>query len=112
MIVHNFQVEDFHTYYGGENGVLVHNACTRETPHLEDGNSKEGWQHVENRHITGTDPGGDLFAPGTNRAQIEAAARRLVKKGRLVTDPKKVIQIFEKKIIVNKMKDLVRVVVS
>lgn len=24
--VYNFQVEDFHTYYVGENGVLVHNA--------------------------------------------------------------------------------------
>jgi len=24
--VYNFQVEDFHTYYVGENGILVHNA--------------------------------------------------------------------------------------
>lgn len=27
--VYNFQVEDFHTYHVGENGVLVHNTCTR-----------------------------------------------------------------------------------
>ena len=28
--VYNFQVEDFHTYYVGENGVWVHNKCTPE----------------------------------------------------------------------------------
>ena len=26
--VYNFEVEDFHTYFVGENGVLVHNMCT------------------------------------------------------------------------------------
>ena len=26
---YNFEVEDFHTYYVGENSVLVHNICTK-----------------------------------------------------------------------------------
>ena len=28
VTVYNFQVEDFHTYHVGENGILVHNTCT------------------------------------------------------------------------------------
>jgi hypothetical protein len=28
VTVYNFEVEDFHTYYVGDNSVLVHNACT------------------------------------------------------------------------------------
>jgi len=27
--VYNFEVEDFHTYYVGENSILVHNTCDR-----------------------------------------------------------------------------------
>ena len=26
-VVYNFQVEDYHTYYVGENSILVHNDC-------------------------------------------------------------------------------------
>ena len=29
VLVYNFEVEDFHTYFVGECGVLVHNECTR-----------------------------------------------------------------------------------
>ena len=29
VTVYNFQVEDFHTYYVGDNAVLVHNLCTK-----------------------------------------------------------------------------------
>lgn len=33
--VYNFQVEDFHTYYVGENGVCVHNSnCTPDKKYL------------------------------------------------------------------------------
>ncbi|WP_169009373.1 polymorphic toxin-type HINT domain-containing protein [Faecalispora jeddahensis] len=28
IVVYNFEVEDFHTYYVGENGILVHNTCS------------------------------------------------------------------------------------
>ena len=80
LTVYNFKVEDYHTYFVGENAVWVHNKCTREKPRIEDGNDREGWQHIENRHITGSDPGGDLFAPGTTREQLERAANTVVKK--------------------------------
>ena len=29
-VVYNFQVEDYHTYYVGENSILVHNDCGRK----------------------------------------------------------------------------------
>ena len=38
--VYNFEVQDFHTYYVGENSVLVHNSCTPEEIYSF-GNSKE-----------------------------------------------------------------------
>ncbi len=45
--VYNFQVEDFHTYYVGSHGVLVHNSCT----------SNGGFSKVENPldNVTYTD---------------------------------------------------------
>lgn len=30
--VYNFQVEDYHTYYVADSGVLVHNSCAHQTP--------------------------------------------------------------------------------
>lgn len=131
--VYNIEVEDLHTYFVGEARVLVHNAndpgtdCTdvdvnapakrtphRDTPRIEDGNIKQGWVHIDARHVTGDDAkgDGDLFAPGTTRAQIEQAARTLVKKGLRVTDPSKQVQIFEKVITVNGKTDLVRILVD
>ncbi len=131
--VYNIEVEDLHTYFVGEARVLVHNAnapgvdCTdvdvnapakripnRDTPRIEDGNAKEGWIHIDARHVTGNDPkaDGDLFAPGTTRAQIEQAARTLVKKGLRTTDPSKQMQIFEKVITVNGVTENVMVLVD
>ena len=42
--VYNFQVEDFHTYHVGENGILVHNAEYSTPPDLPefDGKKTEG----------------------------------------------------------------------
>jgi hypothetical protein len=131
--VYNIEVEGLHTYFVGEARVLVHNAnapgvdCTsvdanepakripnRDTPRIENGNAKEGWIHIDARHVTGDAPEGpgDLFAPGTTRAQIEQAARTLVKKGLRISDPSKRIQTFEKVITVNGQTDRVRVVVD
>lgn len=31
VTVYNFEVEDFHTYYVGENNVLVHNSCSHKS---------------------------------------------------------------------------------
>lgn len=39
--VYNFQVEDFHTYHVGENGVLVHNADYNKQQLLEAGNQQD-----------------------------------------------------------------------
>ncbi|UOG74198.1 DUF6531 domain-containing protein [Hymenobacter tibetensis] len=87
-------------------------ACTRQKPRLDNGNTKEGWQHIDERHITGNSPKGpgDLFAPGTSRQQIQKGANKVVAKGKRVSDPNKQIQTFEKKIVINGRKDLVRVV--
>ena len=87
----------------------------RNIPTLEDGNLKKGWKHIEERHITGTHPKGpgDLFPPGTTRAQIEQAIKTVVKKGKRVTEnPSKTMQVFEKDVIVNKKKDNVRVAID
>ena len=47
VTVYNFQVEDFHTYFVGECGVWVHNACTREQLAK---NSSDGKKAQELRH--------------------------------------------------------------
>ena len=48
---YNFEVADFHTYYVGENGILVHNTCDIKYSDLPDdakaaydAYSKNGWQ--------------------------------------------------------------------
>jgi RHS repeat-associated protein len=82
---------------------------------IEDGNLKEGWIHIDARHVTGNHPNGpgDLFAAGTTRRQLEKAAAKIVKKGTRVTeDITKRMQTFEKKMVVNGKQDLVRVTVD
>lgn len=92
------------------NGRIPH----RNKPRIEQGNLKEGWIHIDARHITGNHPDGhgDLFAQGTTRSQIEQAANTIVAKGKRVSDPAKRIQTFEMDIVVNKKKDLVRIIVD
>ncbi|WP_375773249.1 hypothetical protein NR798_21015 [Archangium gephyra] len=86
----------------------------RAEPRLEDGNPQEGWQHIEARHITGTHPigAGDLFAPGTSRAQLLEAAKDVVKNGNRISEPGRRIQVFQMKVKLNGLKDLVRVIVD
>ena len=114
--VYNLEIEGSHTYYVSADRVLVHNACTpnRNTPHLEDGNLKEGWIHIDARHITGDHPkgSGDLFATGTTREQIEDAIMKVIAKGNRITDPNDRIQVFQMKIKINEVNDLVRLVVD
>ena len=80
---------------------MVHNECVpnRKTTHLEDGSLKEGWTHIDARHITGNHPegSGDLFAAGTTRRQIEDAIMEVMEKGNRITDPNDRIQIFQMK---------------
>ena len=69
---------------------------------LNDGNLKEGWIHIEARHITGTHPSpkhADMFEPDTTRAEIEQLAREVVKNDTRISDPRKVMQSFELKTV-------------
>ncbi|WP_123725914.1 RHS repeat-associated core domain-containing protein [Pseudomonas protegens] len=79
-------------------------------PRIEPGNHKEGWQHIDERHISGTHPegAGDLFPAGTTQDQIQKACECLVKKGTRISDPSRRIQTFEKRMKVNGKKDRVR----
>jgi RHS repeat-associated protein len=114
--VYNFEVEGFNSYFVSDLGVLVHNTSSpwRGKPEILDGDPKKGWQHIDERHVTGNSPQGpgDLFAPGTTRQQIEDAARKVVSEGARLTDPSRRMQIFEDRITVNGMRDRVRVLVD
>ena len=87
-------------------------ACSRQKPRLDNGNTNQGWQHIDERHITGNSPKGpgDLFKTGTTRPQIQKGANKIVAKGKRISDPSKQIQTFEKKVVINGRKDVVRVV--
>jgi hypothetical protein len=86
----------------------------RGKPQIQDGNLKKGWAHIEARHVTGTDPegAGDLFAPGTTRAQLQRAAEDLGTKGNRISDPARQVQVFERRMTINGKSDNVRVVVD
>lgn len=94
--VYNFQVEDYHTYHVGKNGVLVHNANYPKDPDLiqelkdnnikfnenkimrmtrdadgkvvwlEEGNSNAGYQHILEEHA------GDFANKGSSPEQMDA----------------------------------------
>ena len=112
--VYNIEVEEFHTYFVGHSTLWVHNLCTRTPPRIEDGNLREGWIHIDARHITGNHPGGagDLFAAGTTRAQLDEVAADMVKNGKRTTDPRNRMQIFEMRKKINGQRDVIRLYVD
>ncbi|SED01445.1 putative T7SS-secreted protein [Streptomyces sp. TLI_105] len=89
-------------------------ALCRAKPRTEDGNAKQGWRHIDERHISGTAKGGhgDLMPPTTTRAQVEAAAEKMVEKGNRISDPNNQYQTFEKRMTVNGMRANYRLVVD
>jgi RHS repeat-associated protein len=89
-------------------------ALCRAKPRMEDGNAKQGWRHIDERHISGTAKGGhgDLMPPTTTRAQVEAAAEKMVEKGNRVSDPNNQYQTFEKRMTVNGMRANYRLVMD
>lgn len=100
---------------GGERGPRPQSPGPwRGNPVIQDGNLKEGWIHIEARHVTGTHPtgAGDLFARGTTRSQLQGAARQIVGRGRRISDPSRQIQTFERRITINGQSDNVRVIVD
>ncbi|MFF1406348.1 RHS repeat-associated core domain-containing protein [Streptomyces sp. NPDC058294] len=89
-------------------------ALCRSSPRLENGNPKEGWQHIDERHIGGTAQGGhgDLMPPSTTREQVEKAARTMNQRGQRVSDASRRIQTFEKRMTVNGMSARYRLIVD
>ncbi|MGW3458381.1 DUF6531 domain-containing protein [Streptomyces olivaceoviridis] len=89
-------------------------ALCRTTPRLENGSPKEGWQHIDERHISGTAQGGhgDLMPPSTTRGQVEKAVRTMIERGQRVSDPARRIQTFEKRMTVNGMSARYRLIVD
>ncbi|WP_328715504.1 RHS repeat-associated core domain-containing protein [Nocardia salmonicida] len=86
---------------------------SREAPRLEDGNSRTGWRHIEQRHIPGgSNNQGSLFAAGTTRDQIETAAREIVERGTRQSDPSKECQVFERRMTINGLRTNYRLVVD
>lgn len=67
--VYNFQVEDYHTYYVAESGVLVHNVCGKQTGSYEISTSN-------NR----------VYVGKGSMSRMKTSVRRLQKKGFEVVD--------------------------
>jgi len=116
-IVYNLTVANTHTFYVGEQNLLAHNSTCRiphrAKPRLEQGNNREGWVHIRQRHIPGGGTNqGDLFAPGTTQFQIEQAANKIMSKGKRLSDPNARIQRFERKMVVNGKQANYRVIVD
>jgi RHS repeat-associated protein len=87
---------------GTGGGSATTKARSRPTKvHIPDGNAKGGWIHVEGKHILGTIPDGDKFAPGTTRAQLETAANQIVRKGQRISEPHLPVQTFQERMRIN-----------
>ena len=86
----------------------------RDHPHIENGNAGEGWQHIDERHVSGTSAQGpgDLFAPGTTRADVQAAVEAVVANGARRSPPGARMQSFEHRVTVHGRSDNVRVTVD
>jgi hypothetical protein len=117
--VYNLTVANTHNYYVGEEKLLAHNSTCRiphrARPRLENGNKKEGWEHIVLRHMPGGAPRnmqGDLFAPGTTRDQIKWAAEKLIASGKRNTDPNLPIQTFVKRMVINGKRANYKIVVD
>ena len=81
-------------------------------PRLEDGNADEGWTHIERRHVTGADPGGDLFRAGTTRQQIFDAAVEVIERGNRISRRGRRMQTFQRSLYVNGQRDPIMVTVD
>ena len=64
--VYNFQVEDFHTYYVGENGIWVHNECGGEVVKVTSNLGKEIDISPSDNHSTVSKNPGPTGLPNTS----------------------------------------------
>lgn len=53
--VYNFQVEDYHTYYVSDNGVLVHNSCNHNSAWNKE--RRNYWKNTAKSAVKGQDYG-------------------------------------------------------
>ena len=63
-VVYNFQVEDYHTYYVGENSILVHNDCPEDKAPTEAGSASKYSGDLE--QVSKPDPAADALAERIN----------------------------------------------
>jgi hypothetical protein len=87
----------------------------REKPRIENGSTKEGWIHIDARHVAGNDPKGpgDLFPTGTTRSELEKLAEIIVLKGTLISsDPNSRIKNYEDRVKIKNKNLRVRVTVD
>lgn len=72
ITVYNFEVEDYHTYYVGTDGVLVHNSCGGETAATKRGRQ----MHKEWDYGPGTIK--EYRIPGYGRADAVDLSKKIV----------------------------------
>ena len=48
VTVYNFQVEDYHTYYVADSGVLIHNTCEKERTSNPSKGESPVWKELDN----------------------------------------------------------------
>ena len=60
VTVYNFQVEDFHTYFVADTGVLVHNKCQPTSPNQMQQQVKSGKAPKEVTHVDRAAPGSSM----------------------------------------------------
>ena len=70
VTVHNFKVEDFHTYFVGDCGVLVHNACTNPGGRLGSLAHRQVVQEIQrDLENAGKSYGSEYYVPSGNSGQ-------------------------------------------
>jgi hypothetical protein len=99
-VVYNFQVEDYHTYYVGENRILVHNDCPEGEAPTKDGlnsvddivtqgkkaldNFDVNNAYVKPKHLSTTGGNGAKFL-GDSKGSAEAILRDAMKNGKITS---------------------------
>ena len=71
VTVYNFEVTDFHTYFVGDSGILVHNTCGATGSDAPAASNKYAVSEERRVHILEGDPPGTGHGP--NRGQVQGA---------------------------------------
>lgn len=98
VLVYNFEVEDFHTYYVSELGVLVHNMCRPDSPVKVSNNALKNVDvhDFKAEFVKGDVAHWDVFKDTANNAAIwlgDKAQKVWIETGYYLTE---LIKYFEK----------------